>query len=264
MTTDYLTDLLTNLRRGIDPTTGEAFPTAGTPLADPAVGRAFGDLLTLIRRPVAVPASDLPGALVAGALVPDALVREACGELRSLGYDPTVLQLTKVLIGSRSIVDPNLKAVRGYKQFRGIRSRKEIHDHLLDYSRRHPLELSAAPGSKPAAEPVPTREAWRAIDFFRTEAFDKLDRAREVEIRGAVADLGLRKATDRLPAFMATARNNYPRAFEPWTRDEQALLIEAMCYTNRLDKLTGVFGRSANSLEATGQRLIWESKEKRA
>jgi hypothetical protein len=60
---------------------------------------------------------------------------------------------------------------------------------------------------------------------------------------------------------MAVARQTYPRSFEPWVREEQALLIEAMCYTNNVEKLAAMFGRSIKSIEATGQKLIWDSQQ---
>ena len=75
-----------------------------------------------------------------------------------------------------------------------------------------------------------------------------------------VEALGLRKPTDRLPAYMAKARTHLPRSFEPWTREERALLIEAMCYTNDSDKLASIFGRSAAAVREEGKRLIWDSQ----
>jgi hypothetical protein len=59
---------------------------------------------------------------------------------------------------------------------------------------------------------------------------------------------------------MARARQRLPRAFEPWSREERALLIEAMCYTNDSERLAPLFGRSAASLRDMGKKLIWNSR----
>lgn len=250
MTSDRLIDLLKTIREGTDPGTGEVFSQHDARFNEPDIDEAFNHLLQLLSSdPVAAEVN-----------IPHALLQEACGELRSLGYQPSVIQLVKLLTGSRSIVDPHFKAVTGYKQYRNVYSRKAIQEFLEAFNKSHPLVLPGVPKAKPRT----SKQPWQEIDFFRSESFDKLDAEKEAEIRRAVAALGLRKANDRLPPFMAAARINYPRSFEPWTRDEQALLIEAMCYTNQLERLVSVFGRSAKSLEATGQRLIWDSREKRA
>lgn len=250
MTTNRLIDLLQTIREGVDPGTGEVFSQHDARFNEPDINEAFNRLLQLLS------SESVPDEIN----IPHALLQEACGELRSLGYQPSVIQLVKLLTGSRSIVDPHFKAVTGYKQYRNVYTRRAIQEYLEAFSKSHPQVLPGAPKAKPRT----SKQPWQEIDFFRSEIFDKLDAEKEAEIRRTVAAFGLRKATDRLPPFMATARATYPRSFEPWTRDEQALLIEAMCYTNQLERLVSVFGRSAKSLEGAGQRLIWDSREKRA
>jgi len=162
-----------------------------------------------------------------------------------------------VFIGSRSIVDRNLKALSSYNRYRGIYTRTAIHTHLMKFNDRHPDVLPENIDRKARTVDRP----WREVDFFRTAPFDKLDETKETELRQAVTALGLRKPDNQLPEYMAIARRNYPRSYEPWVRDEQALLIEAMCYTNDAAKLASVFARSARSIEETGQRLIWDSQQ---
>lgn len=282
MTTAYLTEIIDALRNGADPRTGEIAPPehnclhaapvrqlldqlydqlTGSPesgVTNPAAPTATAIVtspLDAVYPPTAPPASD--------ATLPDHLIRETCTELRSLGYTPTVMQLIKVFIGSRSIVDRHLKALTGYKRYRGVITRTALKQQLVEFSRRQPEMLPIPSGSSPKTK-VAADKPWKGVDFFRTEAFDKLEDTKEKELRRAVTNLGLRKANDRLPAYMVAARQKYPRSYEPWTRDEQALLIEAMCYTNQLARLAVVFGRSASSIESAGQRLIWDSMQKRA
>ena len=249
MTDQSLINLLDSIRNGVDPRNGEFFKKEDTRLGEPPVRRAFNRLIKeLASNPEAIEVD-----------VPDSVISTACEELRALGYQPCVTQLVKVFIGSRSIVDRNLKGLQSYNRYRGIYTRDLLHTHLIAYHRKHPNTLL----EMPALGKATVHEPWRVVDFFREAPFDKLDDTKDLELRRAVQALGLRKADDRLPAYMATARLNYPRAFEPWVRDEQALLIEAMCYTNQIDKLVAIFGRSASSLEKAGQKLIYDSQQNR-
>ena len=246
MTTDSLLAMLNDLRNCIDPRTGEVFRKSESCLGEPPVRRALNSLIKTLAAPPDPTTVDIP----------DKLITETCAALRELGYAPCVSQLAKVFIGSRSIADHSLKGLVAYNKYRGIYTRDLIHTHLMSFHRRFPEVLPEQPiqNKRTADEP------WKDIDFFRATAFDKMGGAKEEELKKAVNSLGLRKEANRLPEYMITARENFPRAFEPWVRDEQALLIEAMCYSNDLKRLAGIFGRSARSLENMGQRLIFESK----
>lgn len=248
MTSDSFLDILDSLRNCVDPRTGEAFRKSESCLGEPPVRRALNQLIKTLAAPPDVSSVDIP----------DKLISETCTALRELGYAPCVSQLAKIFIGSRSIADHSLKGLVAYNRYRGVYTRDLIHTHLMGFHRRFPELLPELPqqNKRTADEP------WKEIDFFRVLTFDKMEVAKEEELKQAVIDLGLRKETSRLPAYMHTARETFPRAFEPWVRDEQALLIEAMCYSNDLKRLTGIFGRSARSLENMGQRLIFESKRK--
>jgi hypothetical protein len=248
MTTDSVLEILDALRCSVDPRTGEAFRKTESCLGDPIVRRALNSLIGTLATPHEPEEVDIP----------DAVIKKACAGLRELGYEPCVVQLVKVFIGSRSIADRSLKGLRAYNEYRGKYTRPVIHAHLIDFHRRFPKVLSEHPAPRQAT----VHEPWREIDFFQTESFDKLDVPKFDELKAAVRALGFRKQDDRLPAYMATARANYPRAYEPWVRDEQALLIEAMCYTNDLARLAPLFGRTVKSIEGMGQRLIFESKKR--
>lgn len=248
MTTASVLEILDALRCSVDPRTGEAFRKSDNCLGDPTVRRALHRLITTVATPAEAEDADIP----------DTVIKKTCTGLRELGYEPCVVQLVKVFIGSRSIADRSLKGLRAYNLYRGKYTRPVIHAHLMNFHRRFPKVLAEFPvPRKPTVH-----EPWREIDFFQTEVFDKLDEPKHDELKAAVRALGLRKQDDRLPAYMAAARANFPRAYEPWVRDEQALLIEAMCYTNDLIRLAPLFGRTVKSIEGMGQRLIFESKER--
>jgi len=248
MTAQSLLEILDALRNCVDPRTGEVFRKQNSCLGDPTVRRSLNNLIKHVTVPPPPAEVDIP----------DTVIEATCTGLRELGYAPCVAQLAKVFIGSRSIADRSIKGLRAYNQYRGVYSRPLIHTHLMEYSRRNPEMLPEFP----AANKRTAHEPWREIDFFRTNDFNKLEEDKYDELKRAVQELGLRKPDDRLPQYMVRARATYPRAFEPWARDEQALLIEAMCYTNDLARLAPLFARSEASIEKMGQRLIFDSKEK--
>ncbi|TXF88507.1 hypothetical protein FUA23_14570 [Neolewinella aurantiaca] len=248
MTSESLIDILDGLRNGVDPRTGETFHKKDSCLGQPEVRRSLNSLIKTLTLPVDPEAINIP----------DQLVKETCAALRELGYAPCVAQLAKIFIGSRSIADHSLKGLVAYNKYRGVYKRELIHTHLMEFHRRFPeiLPEIAKVNKRTVHEP------WGEIDFFRVAVFDKMDIEKEAEVKKAIDGLGLRKENHRLPAYMQKARESYSRSFEPWVRDEQALLIEAMCYSNDLKRLSDIFGRSPRSLESMGQRLIFESKEK--
>ncbi|MEO0734019.1 MAG: hypothetical protein AAFZ52_14370 [Bacteroidota bacterium] len=246
MTKPTLLEIVDALWLDVDPRTGEAFDRQHSCLSDPAVRTPLAALREQLRE--SAPSEQIP----------EVLLTAACADLRRLGYDPTVVQLAKVLSGSRTIVDRNLQGLPAYARYRGVYTRRELTVYLEAYRQRHPEQLrkTASASRKTVSEP------WRDVPFFREATFDKLEADKAAELREAVTDLALRKTTDSLPEYMARARQNLPRAFEPWTREEKALLIEAMCYTNDAARLAPIFGRSAGSLTTMGQRLIYDSQQR--
>ena len=247
MTRDELLDLLNNLHRNCHPITG-APAGRGSCLLLPLVRRELGALIGHL-------ANDLPEAPRYEEIL-DLMV-----DLRALGYVPDTLQMVKVLTGSRSIADPRLRGLPAYRRYRGVFPQRYLYALVK--------EMGMDSEDVPAEVGEPENRArhtddWHAVDFFAEGAFDKLSKERARSLKQEVKDLGLRKTSDRLPGYMVKARQRLPRAFEPWTREERALLIEAMCFTNDLEKLSEVFGRSPSSLERQGKQLIWNSRKEAA
>ena len=241
VTTSELTSLLRTLHDGTNPLTGEMRASGSCLLEDDVQN----GLSYLIRK--------LDERQTAAATISEAEIATCCSDLRELGYVPTMNQVAKVFIGSRSIVDPRLRAVPSYKKYRGVFTRRAIRDLLGRYE-----ELIEGSRQLLASRD----DGWRAVDFFDTGAFDKLSDSKATELYREVQQLGLHKVTEHLPAYMARARTQVPRAFEPWTREEKALLVEAMCYTNDSEKLASIFGRSKSAIRQEGKRLIWNSQQK--
>lgn len=245
MTTQTLLDLLHTLRANVDPRTGKPVGEDSR-LREPDVRRALHQLIRAVHEKRQESVS-----------IPESIILATCRDLRDLGYAPSVGQLAKVFIGSRSIVDRRLKGVPAYNRYRGVYTRKMIHEYLMAYHRQYPDQLPEYP---PAGKAT-VHQPWKEVTFFEDPPFNHLEEAKAVELYRAVQELGLRRPADRLPEYIARARVNHPRSFEPWTKEEQALLVEAMCYTNDRDKLADIFGRTATSVVLAGQQLIYESEQ---
>ncbi|THH39645.1 hypothetical protein [Neolewinella litorea] len=243
MTRTELTSYLHALYSGFDPATNRP-AGRGSCLADPDVHRGLGHLLRgLADRDTAATAITQPE------------IDSLTSDLRAMGYEPTATQVAKILIGSASIIDPRLRCLPAFRKYRGVFPRRAIVAALRPYLENSHVEDTFA-------EPAP--DDWEREEFFDTGHFDKLSNEKAEELREEIGQLGLKKATEKLPAYMQRARQRLPRSFEPWTREERGLLIEAMCYTNDSERLAGLFGRSASAIRREGKRLIWQSRQKAA
>ncbi|MBC6995510.1 hypothetical protein QWY85_10540 [Neolewinella lacunae] len=249
MTLTHLSSSIAALARGVDPFTGKTVADPQSCLHDPRVSRKITALHRSLEQmlPAAEPS------------IPSSVILTTQAELHDLGFSPTAEQIVKVLRGSRAIVDPRLRTLTAYGQYR----------YTLDVKAMTALVASViSPPTPPIAEtsapPKPDPHPWKEVDFFRSAPFNHLEDTKTEELRRAVRALGLRTPTEKLPAFKARARITHPRSFEPWTREEQGLLIEAMCYTNDLPALAAIFDRTPNALEGMGQRLIYDSQQRSA
>ncbi len=238
MTRSELTQLLLRLRKAQDPLTGVPLPSPGH-LGEPAVRGAIEAALRKL------------GSATAADLLDPGEISKLENDLRHLGYPATPGQIARVLTGSRTIVDPQLRGLPAYRRFHGLISRRAVEAELRARATTgtETGAVSAAPDDIP--------------DFFETGSFDQLTEAKAGELSREVEALGLSKPTSRLPAYMQRARETHLRSFEPWTREERALLIKAMCYTNDANRLAGLFGRSASAIRREGNILILKSRERR-
>lgn len=230
------------------PTTGESFGNDSV-LHDPDLRRALGaarNHLLALRQP----ASSLPAA--------DEILA-ICHTLSQLGYQPTVPQLVKLLLGSRTVVDPTLRALPAYGSYRGWFTRRGLEQFLMPISVKHPQELQA----ENFLEKRPTEAELQDEPFFDEDPFNELSEEKIAELRQELARLGCKRLPESLPTTLQKARSSQPRAYEPWTHAERALLIEAMCYTNQAEPLSAIFGRSPRAIVLEGKRLIFLSRSQR-
>ena len=244
-----LLEILDALGRNVDPLTGELL-TCANPLDRPEVRPRFHHLLQALSGGAAGEGdTDLRDA-----------VQATHRSLLSLGYRPTKEQLVRILYGSRTIADDRLRGLPHFKTFRDRMNKRALRAALAK------IDLPAPAAAETVPQPAVKKTAapWKTVDFFRTDPYDHFTEDRQADIRRALRELPLFRQADQLPAYMARARERYPRAYEPWSKQEKGLLLEAMCYTNDLDKLAAILQRSRKSVEAAGQQLIYNSRRDKA
>ncbi|PHI19615.1 hypothetical protein CEQ90_12125 [Lewinellaceae bacterium SD302] len=183
-----------------------------------------------------------------------------CTDLRTAGFSITATQLTHILLGSRRVVDPLLRSISVFGKYRGVCSKIQLRRYCENYLQGHFIQGDDAKAGNPNRKPRP----WKDEPFFKKDPFDQLDEQEYDRLGREIAELGLKRSGTKLPAFIARIRERLPRSYEPWSREERALLMEAMCYTNNGEKLGRLFGRGAKSVTEEGKRLIHLSRQRHA
>ncbi len=301
MDASTLYQFINRLQAGQDPISAAPL-SADSIVHQPAIAEALAQLASRLAalaaerppQPVSQPALG-PSA---------AAVTDLKAQLTRLGLKVTATQLARVYRGSRSVIHPALRLLAVFGKYRGLLTEKELVQYLNNLLKDSPsselpleddpllsetVELSAP--SKAEATPLAAikagelatapagslqemqlgasmaskaTEAWQQEPFFTEAAYDQLEETHLADWKSQVEALGLRRSTERLPSYLQGARTNFPRSFEPWCGEERAILLEALCYTNRVDRLVAVFGRSAAALEREGKKLIYKSRQKSA
>ena len=110
-----------------------------------------------------------------------------------------------------------------------------------------------------SAQQKPKKEnPYSEIDFFRKGLFNTMPADKLKALKKKAATLGITKSN--LPPYQAKARSVYPRAYEPWLKEERELLTEAIKFTNDLELLSEIFQRGKGSIQIFGQKVIFESQ----
>ncbi len=101
---------------------------------------------------------------------------------------------------------------------------------------------------------------WKKIDFFQLSPFNKLSANAIQQLKGKIKELDIIKIDSLSPSLVEKRKINY-RHSEPWSENELLLLSTAIKYTNNLNFLSERFGRSENSIEFYGQKIIYNNKK---
>lgn len=253
MTTQDLLSIVDSLRSGIDPLTGQRVD-ANSCLFSSAVKSS----LTRVRN-IALEQAAKPNATL-----DSATVQELIGELTQLGFSVAPEQLAKIFLGSRSVTSLEIRALPAYGKYRSTYSRRALLNIIKEMNKAEKWELQSSQANVKLAVQNRPEQPWENEPFFTEAAFDHLSPELADDFANQIDALGLSKTTEQLPEYMSKARTTLPRAYEPWTKAEKALLVEAMCYTNQAEKIAELFGRSTNSIRSMGKQLIYTSRQQRA
>jgi hypothetical protein len=164
----------------------------------------------------------------------------------------TANNLTAFFLGTRQFKNPELLAHKLYGKYRGVYTNGQ----MIDYFSRYLVEKKLIPQNPPKDAP------YKQIDYFAKEKFNKFTDSDISQLKEKVKGLGMQK-TEKLAPYILDARRFYRRAYEPWLPVELELIKEAIKFTNDLNLLSECFQRGKGSIEAVGQKIIWESQNER-
>lgn len=241
------------LYQNVDPVTGETLPPDSV-FATDRVRYALTNLRSLLRE-------NSGGKEAAQKIsLTDEVLKTLCADLRADGFSLSADQLTHILRGSRRVIDPLLRSLPVFGKYRGEYTKPQLKKYCENYLQRHAGTGDSVKISKPSRKPKP----WKDEPFFKANPFDQLGEEEYARLSSDIENLGLKRSGDNVPEFITNIRKRLPRSYEPWTTEERALLLEAMCYTNDGEKLGRLFGRGTKSVTEEGKRLIYLSKQEHA
>jgi ribosomal protein S18 len=162
--------------------------------------------------------------------------------------NPSSNNLAGFFLGTKQFKNQNLISNQLYGKLRGIYTRGQ----LIDFFSRYLSDNNIL--TKNSFRNV----AYKQIDFFQKEKFNKLTPNATNQLKAKISELGILK-TENLPDYIQEARKIHYRAYEHWSEKEMELLSKAIKYTNDLDLLSECFQRGKGSIESVGQKIIFHS-----
>lgn len=85
--------------------------------------------------------------------------------------------------------------------------------------------------------------------FFSNEKFDTCSETDIRSFREQVEALGIRKRTEDLPEYVQKQRKQFPRAFEPWLKEEKVIIQNMMLKTNNIGIFMDCLQRTCNAIQ---------------
>ncbi|MES2487270.1 MAG: hypothetical protein V4581_15140 [Bacteroidota bacterium] len=157
----------------------------------------------------------------------------------------TTNNLVGFFLGAKKFKDFTVVNNNLYRKYSGVYTRGQLIDFFSEYLGENGLGKNKY-------------EAYREIDFFQKEKFNKLTGSAINQLKEKINEIGVLKK-ENLSEYVQNSRKNYARAYESWSEKEKELLSKALKYTNNLEILSQCFQRGMGSIESLGQKLIYES-----
>ncbi|MEL6140608.1 MAG: hypothetical protein AAFU67_03225, partial [Bacteroidota bacterium] len=160
MKAQELLRIIDALQHEIHPFTGELYTDPSCVLKEKLVKQAFTSIRQTIMHTTKIERTQLD----------TEAVLKLCKKLRSLGYEPTAPQLVKIYLGSRTVIDADLRSLPAYGSYKGFYTRKGLLALVQSVARRHPEELQENNQLSIKSRQQP----WQKEPFFEEKSFNNL------------------------------------------------------------------------------------------
>lgn len=236
MDIDKAIQILDALASGCSPVTGEIISNDSV-LNDRAVIRALQFAIDNLRKEQAIKSADIE--------ISENDIQDALQLFIEQDRNPTANNLTSFFLGTRQFKNPSLLSNKLYGKFKGAYTSGQ----LIDFFTQYLSDKQIVPNNKLRDD------AYRQIDYFEKEKFNKLTENGIKQLKEKVNELGILK-NENLSDYVIEARKIYPRAYEHWSDKETELLRKAIKYTNDLNLLSDCFQRGKGSIESAAKKII--------
>ncbi|MCL3782690.1 hypothetical protein EMN47_20075 [Prolixibacteraceae bacterium JC049] len=238
MDTHKTVEILEALASGCSPSTGEMIANESV-LNERSVIRALQIAIDNIR------ANQLRE--VSGVEIDEAVIKRTIELFKRTKQSLTPNKLVDFFLGIKTIKNGMLISNQLYGMYRSVYQKGQLLDFFTQYLLDNNLTKSK-------------NNAYRRIDFFEKETFNKLSGEAINQLKQNIEKLGVLK-TDDLSEYVRNARINHPRAYEAWSQSEKSILSKVLKYTNDLELLSECFQRGKGSIRSYGQKLIYEAQK---
>lgn len=182
-------------------------------------------------------------------LIPTEEIHYAIKLFQDNNYRPSHARLTRFFIGQKFFPITELNSDSLYGKYRTSADKVELKVFISSFLLDNGYTLHGKLKSMKKNE-VPQDDL-----FFKAPIYNNLSEEERISLFNDINKLEILKSED-LSLQVINARESYPRAYEPWTKEESSLLENALKYTNDLEFLSGCFKRSKNSIQKMSNNYL--------
>lgn len=236
-------EIIEALIAGCHPTTGEMLGENEV-IQLPEVRAALETILSAIRKTTEVTSSQMP--------FEEVDLKTTLAEFINEEVNPTPARLAGFLLGIRNFKTNTLSSHPLFGKYAGLIGKGAAEDCVKIW-----IDSIRPPYQKRHED-----QPWLELTFFHPPTYNQLGQKAIDQLKEKIAALPMLK-TENLSPHIFLTRKIHSRAYEPWTADEYRLLAKAIEYTNDSALLAKCFGRTQNSIESAGLKILWEKSEQK-
>lgn len=240
--------ILDALASGCSPNTGEIIENDSV-LNDREVIRALERAIVILEEKVGKNSSSNLIIDKQEKLIPTEELNYSINLFIANNYRPSHARLTRFFIGQKFFPITELNSDSLYGKYRTSVDKVELKVFISSFLLGNGYTLHGKLKSMKKNE-VPKDDL-----FFKAPIYNNLSEEERISLFNDVNKLEILKSED-LSLQVINARESYPRAYEPWTKEESSFLENALKYTNDLEFLSGCFKRSKNSIQKMSNNYL--------